>query len=123
MPWLDVSFDSDKDGKIVGHEGRHRAAALIAEGWRNEPIMPCAIILMGKGKWKEYYAEEWEPKHSKRYLGINDIPTRFLGQFDGHAVEPDLSTFSSFYHAKERLVETTALYPVFSRLETYEATC
>lgn len=50
MPFLDVDIDT---GKVLGHEGRHRAAALLADG---ETSMPVAITLK-QNRYSIYYRE------------------------------------------------------------------
>lgn len=85
MPFLDVDIDT---GTVQGHEGRHRAAAVLNAGGSDFPV---AICLRRKG-YKEYYEQPFidnlrHPKmYYKRYLGINDIPARFLGQFKSSSV-------------------------------------
>ena len=113
MPWLEVTKDGPKKGKIVGHEGRHRAAAMIRAGWRSENCMPVAIMLMEEGKWPVYYDEQVDGyKRTKRMLGVDEVPTTFIGQYDSYQFKPNLSTWKGFYSA-----ETSALQRIESRLE------
>lgn len=117
MPWLEVTWDGPKKGKIVGHEGRHRAAAMIRAGWKSENCMPVAILLKEDGKWPTYYVEKWGDasdnwSHSKRMLTLEDVPTTFIGQYDGYRFKPNFSTWKGFYSA-----ETSTLQRIQSRLE------
>lgn len=72
-PYLKVEMDT---GKVVGHEGRHRAAALF----RADPTarMWVAIILS-----KDYSPRYYEERRigQKRYYGAEDIPAVFYGEY------------------------------------------
>lgn len=80
MPFLDVDRAT---GTVHGHEGRHRCAALIEAGGTEIQV---AICLRDKG-YKQYYEQPFidqmsNPKQFyKRFLGVQDLPARFLGQF------------------------------------------
>jgi hypothetical protein len=81
MPWLDVERDS---GKVRGHEGRHRAAALIKAAGRAAK-MNVGIILHGKSGIVYYEEKEIEGQpyfmRKKRFLGVEDVPRVLHGQF------------------------------------------
>jgi hypothetical protein len=85
MPFLDVDRDT---GTVQAHEGRHRCAALINAGGTEIQV---AICIRVKG-YKTYYEQPFidqmsNPKQFyKRYLGVKDIPARFLGQFKSSSV-------------------------------------
>jgi hypothetical protein len=85
MPFLDVDRAT---GMVQGHEGRHRVAALIAA---NGTEVQVAICLRDKG-YKQYYEQPFIDESSspkqfyKRFLGIRDVPPRFLGQFKTSSV-------------------------------------
>lgn len=85
MPFLDVDRAT---GMVQGHEGRHRVAALIEAGGTEVQV---AICLRDKG-YKQYYEQPFisdlsNPKQFyKRFLGIKDIPPRFLGQFKSASI-------------------------------------
>lgn len=85
MPFLDVDIET---GTVHGHEGRHRCAALIEAGGTELQV---AITLRRKG-YKEYYEQPFINEYSnpkqfyKRFLGIQDVPARFLGQFKSTSV-------------------------------------
>jgi hypothetical protein len=97
-PWLEIDMET---GKVVGHEGRHRSAALIKEGVKQIPV----AVMLRKGSresgyWAEYYVSGEDPKfpYKKRFYGLKDIPKVWTGQFyNGVRVTPDLSTFKGFY--------------------------
>ena len=40
-PFLAIKFDDAKHAHVSGHEGRHRAAALIAKGGKEMPVALC----------------------------------------------------------------------------------
>jgi hypothetical protein len=68
-PFLKIDIDSfDLSlGKIVSHEGRHRAAALMQNG---ESVMPVAIIL----------SQNFVPSRQRTVL---DMPLRWVDEFTG----------------------------------------
>lgn len=66
-----------KTGQILGHEGRHRAAAGLAI--RSDVEMWVAIILADEDGRAEYYDEP--SLGSKVYLGAKDIPQSLTGEF------------------------------------------
>lgn len=72
-PYLSVDIAT---GKVEGHEGRHRAGALL----RADPTadMWVAIILKEEGIDRYYRsAKDW----TKTYLTTADIPKKFKGEF------------------------------------------
>jgi hypothetical protein len=118
MPWLDVTYNGSARGKIVGHEGRHRAAALIQAGWRNEDCFPVAVILREDGKSPIYYktvlTDPDDPySGQKQMLDLQDVPARFVGQYNSNVVKPKFSSWKSFY-----AMETSTMHRIESRLET-----
>lgn len=102
MPWLYIAIECDdpnKNGKVVDHEGRHRAAALINAGRKDDVCFPVAIMLCEQGKWPKY-REELPPDYKKRYLSLEDIPMILKGQFLPTKVKlPAFPKFKSFYAA------------------------
>lgn len=101
IPFLSVDMHT---GVVLEHEGRHRAAALME---RRIFDMQVAISLRDHG-YLTYYVEPniddySNPKRwAKRYMGVQDIPGRFLGQFNkSESVRIDKSKFVSFYSEKE----------------------
>lgn len=81
-PFLRVQLS---DGKVDGHEGRHRAAALYRED--PDALMWVAIELLDETGHAVYYEEPpYEagkpfPSQRRRYLDESDVPPIFLGQF------------------------------------------
>ena len=71
MPFLHVDSES---GKIYGHEGRHRAAALICAG-SNE--MPVSIKIRDSEKHKEKYGY-FEAAYDMKF---EDLPEYIHGEF------------------------------------------
>ena len=74
MPFLDIDLDKRK---VVGHEGRHKAAALLdAEG--PSARLKVAIYLKDRGHLV-YYKEpniddkDHPQRFKKEYLSVNDI--------------------------------------------------
>ena len=75
-PFLSVDIAT---GKVLGHEGRHRAAALMAAGGRT---MRVAIRL-----WRNGYVvnrlsgitDSFDDYHT--FLGVEHLPTVLIGQF------------------------------------------
>lgn len=98
-PWLDIAMDT---GKVLGHEGRHRAMAVMNAGGTKFPV----FIVLKEGSegshsyWSVYYKESRpdDGRWVKRYLGKKDIPLVWTGQFNSaNKVKVDLSTFEGFY--------------------------
>lgn len=88
-PFLKVSMDT---GKIEGHEGRHRAAALCREMAGSE--MWVAIIVTNKDGKALYYIEEGPWPFKKTYLGVESLPEELTGEFrDDVVVKLDKSKF------------------------------
>ncbi len=71
MPFLYVDSES---GQITGHEGRHRAAALICAG-SNE--MPVSIRIGGSEKHKEKYGY-FEATYDMKF---EDLPEYIRGEY------------------------------------------
>lgn len=98
-PWLDVDL---KNGQVVGHEGRHRAMAVINAGGTKFPVF---VVLKEKPEGSNYhyaiYYREDRPLDGpwkKHFLGKKDIPLVWTGQFNSaNKVKVDLSTFEGFY--------------------------
>lgn len=89
-PFLRVQMS---DGKVVGHEGRHRAAALYRED--PDALMWVAIELIDEHGYAVYYEEpryepgQPSPREQRRYLDRSDVPEIFWGQFRPTSVEVD----------------------------------
>jgi hypothetical protein len=81
-PFIKVDMET---GKVHGHEGRHRAAAL----YRADPeaLMWVAVILTVDG-YAKYYDENRET-YKKTYLDTDDIPLLLTGEFMNTKVEID----------------------------------
>lgn len=101
LPYLSVDMHT---GVVLGHEGRHRAASLLE---RRIPEMQVALSLRDHGYLTYYVQPDIDdpanPKRwAKRYLGVQDIPGRFLGQYNkSESVRVDKKSFRSFYTEKE----------------------
>jgi len=52
MPYLNVDFES---GKVLGHEGRHRAAMVVREGGTK---FPCVLFFKSSMEWEVTYFRE-----------------------------------------------------------------
>lgn len=76
MPFLYVD---QATGKVIGHEGRHRAVALL-----DEHISEMTVALFLKFQGYSYY------KRDGRYLDATDVPELWIGEF-----RPTRHTFSS----------------------------
>jgi hypothetical protein len=77
MPFLTVDEDT---GKVVGHEGRHRAAAIIEAGGDR---MPVAIRLRDKVGNLHYYDSD-PVSFRKTFLGLDNIPAVIKGEANQH---------------------------------------
>lgn len=75
MPFLVIALSNDgASGRVVGHEGRHRAAALEREG---TGIIPVALILKpGKDMLPDiHFGAEY-------HLTSKDLPRYLIGQYN-----------------------------------------
>lgn len=101
-PFLDIDR---KTGKVVGHEGRHRAAALLNS--HGDRFM-VAITLRDNG-YPVYYEYPFEdgPDRSKwlikRYLTTEDVPPVFHGQFRPSRVSFRPKDFKPFTRADQHV--------------------
>jgi hypothetical protein len=106
MPFLEVETTTKK---VVGHEGRHRAIACVDAGL---VLMPVAVILRKNGT-KTYYEHPFIDDRThptpfkKRYMGIKDVPSVFIGQFNATSVRADLRKWDGFYSEKETKLPDT----------------
>ena len=92
MPWLDVDMHT---GKVVGHEGRHRAAACIKSGSKRLPV---AICLRDHG-YPVYYTTPFEGDKSlvKVYVSKKDVPRVLVGQFVHRSLLIDTAHLHEFW--------------------------
>ena len=94
MPMLDVEMST---GQVMGHEGRHRAAAVMnSEG--PEATLAVAIVLLENG-YAQYYREDGPPNYTKTFMGFADVPRVLLPQHfsyrDRNGRMNDVSRFNS----------------------------
>lgn len=98
MPWLEVSMDgrdlyNERDikvGQIIGHEGRHRAAALIKAGVNK---MPISVRLYVKGIEKQFKPTAENPWGTDPWTK-DDLPKTLYGEFTpSRSVNINTSTF------------------------------
>lgn len=102
LPWLYVTLDgmqykdtspSLKVGAVVGHEGRHRAAALIKAGQRK---MAVSLRLYVGGIERRYrYGEGVEP-FSKESWTREDLPKYVYGEFSSERVALNVASFKPY---------------------------
>lgn len=96
MPWLDVDMHT---GKVLGHEGRHRAAACIKSGVKRLPV---AICLRDHG-YPVYYSQPFiddyeNPKQlQKVFVTKKDVPRVLVGQFVHRSLLIDPSKMHEFW--------------------------
>lgn len=78
-PFLIIDISKDGFARVIGHEGRHRAAALIAQGTKKIPV---AIKL----RVPYEYVPKRHPEHrgmfSEYALTSDDLPSFVTGQFE-----------------------------------------
>lgn len=95
MPWLDVDMHT---GKVVGHEGRHRAIAVYSADSRQFPVSFC---LRERGYPVYYRMEEthegYPYNRSKKFVTKSDVPTVLVGQFVHREVPIDTSKMVEFW--------------------------
>lgn len=99
MPWLDIDMHT---GKVVGHEGRHRAAACIKSKVKRVPV---ALCLRDHGH--PVYYEENHATNTKTFVSKKDIPKVLVGQFVHRSLLIDTSTVHEFWasHNTSQVVE------------------
>jgi hypothetical protein len=93
MPWLDVDMYT---GKVVGHEGRHRAMSVINADGR---VIPVGICLRERG-YPVYYKEnkvEGEYRWIKRFMSKSEVPPVFIGQFVHREIKVDSTKMVEFW--------------------------
>lgn len=88
MPFLVIKFDRNR-GKVVGHEGRHRAAALLAHG---ENKMIVALQLRPTEQYSDDLFNKYKTKVSKDarmfkgdeiyHVNADDLPPIITGQYN-----------------------------------------
>ena len=105
MPWLDVDV---KTGKVVGHEGRHRAAACVKSKVNRLPV---ALCLRDHGH-PLYYRQPFinennNPKQlQKVFVTKEDVPKVLVGQFVHRSllIHPEkMQEFWAKFNASNRL--------------------
>lgn len=101
MPYLDMDM---RTGKVMQHEGRHRALACMVA---HVKLMPVAIFLRKSGGLQYYY---WDPESGrKRYNTLADMPMELHGQFAPTRIEvKDGWKQESFWDAWNQDIKTTA---------------
>lgn len=67
MPFLYVDLAT---GRVEGHEGRHRAAAVMNAGGTRLPV----AIILREDRGSVYYREQTVPPWEKTFLSHRDIP-------------------------------------------------
>ena len=100
MPWLDISLDGKKYGgdvvkvgQVIGHEGRHRAAALVKACVSR---MPISLRLHLNGIEKRFKPTAEDP-WAKNEFTSQDLPSTFYGEFNSsRKVKVNTNTFKAF---------------------------
>ncbi len=99
MPWLDLDRFI---GKVCGHEGRHRAAAVYKAGGRKLPVGLC---LRERG-YAVYYDTPADPTDEyslrKQFVTKEDVPKVLLGQFNNREVAIDTGSLTEFWADRNR---------------------
>lgn len=110
MPWLDVDMHT---GKVVGHEGRHRAAACIKSGAKRIPV---SICLRDHGH-ACYYTEpniddrDSPKRFAKKFVTKADVPRVLVGQFVHRSLLIDISHIHEFWASSNASTLTRFKYP------------
>lgn len=108
MPWLDVDVHT---GKVVGHEGRHRAAACVKSKVKRLPV---AICLRENG-YPVYYRQPYiddrqNPKQLKKvFVTKSDVPKVLIGQFVHRSLLIDTNHMHEFWASHNASMAVTAL--------------
>lgn len=91
-----------KDGKVVEHEGRHRAASLIKDGIETMPVSIRVFESNDSGNaWPKYHWWKYTDNGKESgYLGVESIPHKWKAQWDTGFVfnaSTVLKTFHWYY--------------------------
>lgn len=92
-PWLDIETEKAPIGKVIGHEGRHRAAACVVAGI---DTMPVFLIKReyGVGIWKvKKFPDDLKREYEMRFVEARDFPEYAIGQYDGFRCDLPLKTW------------------------------
>lgn len=104
MPWLEVSIDGltrsgstvkkVTPGRVLGHEGRHRAAAMVKSG-----LSHMTVLFWAKERGYSEYKKASKPGGFRdRFLTVDDLPKQLSGEFNPRVHVPiDLSSYKSLY--------------------------
>lgn len=76
-PFLRIEVKNGATGKVTGHEGRHRAAAILAKGGKT---MPVAIALRA-AKDNEEFEKRLAPEY---YMWSEHLPSTVKAQFNNY---------------------------------------
>lgn len=91
-PWLDIETQKAPMGRVIGHEGRHRAAACVAA-----KVLKMPVFLIkrehGVAIWRR--PKTMGDKFSFRLIGPQDFPEYALGQGSSARVRLPLETWES----------------------------
>ncbi len=102
MPWLDVDIIT---GRVVGHEGRHRAASVYMADGR---YIPVSICLRDRG-YPVYYREVRRADaygYEKTFLTHADVPKVLVGQFVHREIHIEPDTMTDFWADRNKAVGT-----------------
>ena len=97
MPFLNINMQT---GKVMGHEGRHRAAALMAV--HGQEMWVCVFLK------KDWYTVD---KVDGKWLTEADIPNVLIGEFKISMVKTDTKGFKRFTRHGMAVASTEVLTP------------
>lgn len=111
-PWLDIRMT---DGKVLSHDGRHRAMAVLNAGGTKMKIGVCLCDARG---FKTYYVDKYTDEeiealgdrmlmHARRYLGKADCPTTLKGQFSPVSVAFPLTAWGAEFWTEKNTPKRT----------------
>ncbi len=100
MPSLKISCDGDafgqrvEVGKVLSHEGRHRAQSIINAGGNYMIVAITAAF----GGYARYKIHEGPEDMKQRYIRASDFPATWYGEFQHHRkLTVDLSNMRSLW--------------------------
>lgn len=79
IPFLEIQHDNKGNAKTVGHEGRHRAKALLAKGHTSMPVV-LKTMDSGSIRWSEQ-------NDGNDYDKVKTWPTKLKGEDSGKSID------------------------------------
>lgn len=90
-PWLCIECEGPPKGKVLGHDGRHRAAACIKAG---ETKVPVFLVAMFHGLSYNRLPVSANNPFSFRHVTADDFPPEITGEYVPVTIKLPLETWT-----------------------------